>query len=165
MPGFGFRPDVVGMRGLPDLAGIAGLALLLAACGQAADRKGQAMAPDAVAVADVEIFLAERLPPSARAMRAAGERGIDQAFYLAFEAPADEVTVFAGRLGVALTPGDDAAMHLRGPGLDWWTGPLPAGAAVRGGMIDRHADNRHIQMLALALPDGRERVWLAAHSN
>jgi|GEM_PF-5138899 len=149
----------------PDRLGIAGLVLLLAACGPAADRKEQAMAPDDVAVADVEIFLGERLPPSARDMHAAGERGIDQAFYLRFEAPAEEVTVFAGRLGVELTVGDDAAMPLRGPGLDWWVKPPAAGRAVRGGMVDRHGDNRHVQMMALALPDGRERVWLTVHSN
>ncbi len=144
---------------------MAGLALLLAACDKTGGREGQAIAPTHMAASDVEIFLGERLPPSAQHLRAAGARGIDQAYYLRFEAPAEDVTVFARRLGVELNAGDDAAMPLRGPGLDWWVRPQPASSMVRGGMVDRHTDNRHVQMMALALPDGRERVWLTVHSN
>lgn len=124
------------------------------------------MAPDATPVVEVEKFLGERLPPSAQNMRAAGERGIDQAMFLSFDAASDEVTVFSQRLQLPLTAGDDASMALRNPGLDWWSGPVDAnGPEFRGGIVSHNSSNRHIQMLAISLPDGRERVWLAAHSN
>lgn len=147
---------------LPGL--LAGL-LLAAGCDEP-QRKGAGMPANSIAIADVEIFLGERLPPSARGMRATGERGIDQAMFLTFDALPEEVSVFADRLQLPLTPGEDASMALRNPGVDWWTRAPGEGAApFRGGMVSHHADNRHIQMLAVTRPDGREQVWLAAHSN
>lgn len=139
--------------------------LLAAGCDDP-QRKGTGMPADPIAIADVEIFQGERLPPWARGRQATSERGIDQAMFLAFDAPPEEVPVFADRLQLPLTRGEDASMALRNPGVDWWTrAPGEGSAPFRGGMVSRRADNRHIPMLAVARPDGHEQVWLAAHSN
>ncbi len=145
---------------IPAKSLLAAAALLLTgACG------GDETMP-AIEIAEAETFIETRLPPGARAIRSAGEQGIDTLVLMRFDAPENEALVFAERLlGAPPRTGVDPQIGSMGSGVDWWIETPPAGAL--GGSATQNATNRTFRILIApgAGDDDTARVWLVAFSS